>query len=76
MALAVNTVNGHSSSNEMHHQLQPNKTKVMLVSAVNIAAKAVYPSFITNKMKHTSFKSRCFVQVAKHLKEDWFIVLH
>ena len=23
-----------------------------------------------------SFKSGCVIQVAKHLKEDWFIVLH
>ena len=34
-----------------------------------------YPPFITNKMKRISFKGGCVVQVAKHLKGDWFIVL-
>ena len=34
-----------------------------------------YPSFITNKTERFSFKSGSVVQVAKHLKVDWFIVL-
>ena len=39
------------------------------------AAKKFYLSFITNKTRRISFKSGCAVLVAKHLKEDWFIVL-
>ena len=35
-----------------------------------------YTPFISNKTEHLSFKSGCVVRVAKHLKEDWFIVLH
>ena len=31
--------------------------------------------YIANKMERFSFKSGCVVQVAKGLKEDWFIML-
>ena len=34
-----------------------------------------YLSFITKKMECIIFKNGCVVQVAKHLKGDWFIVL-
>ena len=58
----------------MHCQLQPKKAKVRLYYPfICVAAKEVYPSFITGTF---SFKSGCAVRVAKHLKEDRFIVLH
>ena len=44
------------------------------VLAVNIAAKGVIHMHCT-LLKHFSFKSGYVVRVAKHLKEDWFIVL-
>ena len=74
--LAINIINRRGPSNEMHHQLQPNKTKGKAVLAIYIAEKTFYPSFITNKMERITFKNGCVVRVAKHLKEDWFIVLH
>ena len=58
----------------MCHQLQPGKA----VFAVNIAAKCIICAvhlYITNKMKRFSFKSGCVIRVAKHVKEDCFIVL-
>ena len=61
MALAVDVIDRCGPSNEMRRQLQPKKTN---------------PSFPTNKTKRFSFKSGCVIQVAKHLKEDWFTVLH
>ena len=40
MALAVDIMHGHGPSNEMHHQLQPRKTKVCKgILTVSIATK-------------------------------------
>ena len=35
----------------------------------------LYELHITNKTERCSFKSGCVVRVAKHLNEDWFVVL-
>ena len=43
------------------------------ILGVYIAAKDVYPAFITNIMECVSFKGGCVVRV--DLKEVWFIVL-
>ena len=37
---------------------------------------AYHLPFITNKTERITFKSECVKWVAKHLKKDWFIVLH
>ena len=49
----------------------------MAVLAVYIAAKDnfTHPSLLTRWSTFT-FKNGCVVRVAKHLKEDWFIVSH
>ena len=54
-------------------QLQP-KVQCKAVLTVYIAAKTLYPPFITSKTER--FKSGYVGQVAKHLKGEWFIVLH
>ena len=41
MAIFINIKDERGPSNEMCRQLQPNKTKVMTVLAVNIAAKGI-----------------------------------
>ena len=41
-----------------------------------IVTKDVLAALITKKTQHISFKGGCVIRVAKHLKEDWFIVLH
>ena len=56
MAISINIKDERGPSNEMCRQLQPNKTKVMTVLAVNIAAKAFYALYITKKTEHFSFK--------------------
>ena len=38
-------------NNEMRHQLQPKKTKVMLYYPFYMQQKAFYPPFITSKME-------------------------
>ena len=45
------------------------------ILAINTAVKALYVLYIANNIKCFSFKSGCIIRVAKHLKEDWFIVL-
>ena len=70
---AINVINRHGYSNKMHRQLQPMMTKVRHISCLYIT---FYPPFITAKMEHISFKSGCVIQLVKHIKEDWFIVLH
>ena len=76
MALAINIIDRHSPSNEMHRQLQPKKTKVRLYYPfIYMAAKEILAALHTNKTKRVSFKSECVVRMAKHLKGDWFIVL-
>ena len=49
VALAVDAIDRHGSSNEICHQLKPKKTKVRLVIAVYIAAKdnLTRPSLLT-----------------------------
>ena len=60
MAIAVDAIDRRGPSNEMHHQLQPEKTKVRkAILAVYIAAKDVYLLFVANKTKCSSFKSTC-----------------
>ena len=51
-------------------------SKKTTLSAVNITAKMFYLPFITNKTERISSVSGSVVWVAKHLKGDWFIVLH
>ena len=76
MVLAVDVTDRHGSSDEMHRQLQPKKTKVGLLLPFIYLQKTFYPPFITNKTEHVSFKGECLVGVAKHLKGDWFMVWH
>ena len=61
MALVINLIDRHGPSNELRCQLQLKRTKVRLFSCLT---------------KCVSFKSGCVVRVVKHLKGDWFIVLH
>ena len=79
MNLAIDVIDRHGPNNEMHHQLQPKKPKattcIKAALVVFTATKDKYPPFITNKTEHISFKSGCVLQVAKHLKGGWFIVL-
>ena len=45
MSLAVNVIDRRGPSNEIHHQLQPKKTKVKLyILPVYITAKDVLPA--------------------------------
>ena len=73
MSLAVDTMHGLSPSSKMPTQLQPKKTKAVLV--IDMASKVIICLVITNKMEHSSFKSGLVVQVAKRSKEDWLLVL-
>ena len=42
MTLAINTIDGHGPSNEMHRQLQLKKTKVTyIVLTIHITAKVI-----------------------------------
>ena len=59
MALAVDVIDRRDPSNEIHRQLQIKKTKIKAILAACIAAKDIYPPFITNNMKRFSFKSGC-----------------
>ena len=59
----------------MHRQLKPKKAEVRLYQLFIWQQKTFYLSFVANKTMHISFKSGCVVQVAKHLKGDWLIVL-
>ena len=45
------------------------------VLAIDIMVKGINVLCIINKMEHFSLIIGCVVSVAKHLKEDWFIVL-
>ena len=59
MALAIDVIDRHDPSNEMHRQLQLKQA----VLAVYITEKTFYLPFMTNKMKHFSFKSGYIVRV-------------
>ena len=70
MTLAVDIIDGWGFSNEVHRELLPKKSKVMLYFPFTV--KAMY---ITNKMEQFSFKSGRGMWVVKLIKEDWLIVL-
>ena len=64
MALAINVINGHGSSNKMHCQLHPKKTKVKQYDSLMYQLKEFYPPpFITSKILCFSFKSGCVLRV-------------
>ena len=73
MALAIDIMHGHGSSKEMRLQLQPDKAKVML--CIIRQQNVLYTLFITNKMDHFSFKSRCVIHKANSLKRLAHIVM-
>ena len=47
-------------------------SQVTATLSVYIAAKDI---LVTKKIEHDIFKCECLVQVAKHLKGNWIIVL-
>ena len=53
MTPAIDTVDGHGLSNEVHRDLLPKKTKV----TVHIAVKDILPVVITNKLECFCYKS-------------------
>ena len=56
MALAIDIIHGHGPSNEMHHQLQPMKTKVSVLAFNTVVQQKVsYALYIINKMEHDPF---------------------
>ena len=58
MALAVDVIDRHGPSSEMHCQLKL-KNNNNAVLSVYITAKFVLPALQTTKMEHFSFKSGC-----------------
>ena len=65
MVRAINIIHGCGPRNKMYPQ-----NKAVLVDNM-----VLYALYITNKVGRFSFKSGCVIQVAKRLKEDWFIVV-
>ena len=75
MALAIDTIDGRGLSNEMHCELLPKKSKVMLYLPFITWLKLFNQSYIINKMERFSFKSGHTMRVEKLIKQDWPIVL-
>ena len=74
MVAAVDVIDRYGPNDEMCCQLQPKKTKETLLSVYATVLSILH--LFTNKMVCFSFKSGCAIRVPKHLKGDWFIVLH
>ena len=80
MPLAIDVMHGRVPSNKMHTQLQPKKIKIGRITYVAVICvvwqqKALYTLYTTIKTERFSFKTGCVIQVVKHLKEDWLLVL-
>ena len=72
MAAVISIVSRYGLINDPHHRNQPNKSKLALCKPLLLLQQSFY---ISNKMEHFNYKSKCGVCVCKHIevlkKKSW-----
>ena len=68
MAAIVSIVSRHGLRIESHHRNQPNKSKLVLYKPLLRLYSHLKQLYISNKMKHFSYKGVCGVCGCTHIK--------
>ena len=76
MALAVDITDRHGLIVTNVLLVTAKEEQGNAVSAIHFTVKPFNHLYITNKMKHFSFRSGHAVRVAEVIKEDWVKVVH